>query len=151
MSNYIVALAIWKFQTSQISSFWIRSAESFCFPTFSEIPGSPPPLSPRTSEWYYCTFFTLYPERILARKVQKTRGGVKICIFLRLSWHSLGVGQKRLQKYFSFSCWRLRTWLPPVPKRWECVGPFYWTWSLRGVVAVPLVRISGGWGALNSK
>ena len=38
-----------------------------------------------------------------------------------------------------------------LPKHWECVGPFYWTWNLRGVVAVPLVRISGGWGALNSK
>ena len=38
-----------------------------------------------------------------------------------------------------------------LPKCWECIGPFYWTWSLRGVVAVPLVRISRGWGALNSK
>merc|ERR1711994_12511 len=38
-----------------------------------------------------------------------------------------------------------------LPKYWECAGPFYWTWSLRGVVAVPLVRIGGGWGALNSK
>ena len=38
-----------------------------------------------------------------------------------------------------------------LPYCWECIGPFYWTRSLRGVVAVPLVRISGGWGALNSK
>ena len=74
---------------------------------------------------------------ILARIVQKTWGGVKICIFLRIFVVTFDC------KNFSFSCWRLRTWLPPVPKRWEFVGPFYWTWSLRGVVAVSLVRISG--------
>merc|ERR1711997_883208 len=26
-----------------------------------------------------------------------------------------------------------------LPKHWECVSPFYWTWNLRGVVAVPHV------------
>ena len=26
-----------------------------------------------------------------------------------------------------------------LPYCWECIGPFYWTRSLRGVVAVPLV------------
>ena len=38
-----------------------------------------------------------------------------------------------------------------LPKHWECAGPFYWIWSLRGVVAVPLVRIGGGWGEINGK
>ena len=33
-----------------------------------------------------------------------------------------------------------------IPKRWECVGPFDWIWSLWGVVAVPLVHTIGGEG-----
>ena len=31
----------------------------------------------------------------------------------------------------------------------EWAGPFYWIFSIRGVVAVPLVCIGGGWGELN--
>ena len=33
----------------------------------------------------------------------------------------------------------------------EWAGPFYWIWSIRGVVAVPLVRRGGGWGELKGK
>ena len=33
----------------------------------------------------------------------------------------------------------------------EWAGPFYWIWRIRGVVAVPFVRIGGGWGELNGK
>ena len=33
----------------------------------------------------------------------------------------------------------------------EWAGPFYWIWSIRGVVAVPLVRIGGGCGELKGK
>ena len=36
-------------------------------------------------------------------------------------------------------------------KHLEWAGPFYWIWSIRGVVAVPFVRIGGGWGELNGK
>ena len=36
-------------------------------------------------------------------------------------------------------------------KHMEWAGPFYWIWSIRGVVAVPFVRIGGGWGELNGK
>ena len=36
-------------------------------------------------------------------------------------------------------------------KHLEWAGPFYWIWSIRGVVAVPFVRIGGGWGELNEK
>ena len=31
-----------------------------------------------------------------------------------------------------------------LPKRWTCIGPFYWTVSLRGVIAVPHVRKARG-------
>merc|ERR1712020_442015 len=36
-------------------------------------------------------------------------------------------------------------------KRLEWAGPFDWIWSIRGVVAVPLVRIGGGWGEPKGK
>ena len=39
----------------------------------------------------------------------------------------------------------INNWSGPAP------STSYWIWSIRGVVAVPLVRIGGGWGELNGK
>ena len=40
-----------------------------------------------------------------------------------------------------------KSWEPAV----SATVPFDWIWSLQGVVAVPLVRIGGGWGDLKKK
>ena len=85
------------------------------------------------------TYASLYPKQV-GRKSRWWRGGRLAPLYI-ISYLMLSVEGSLGLRYLGIGR-AGHTRLATLGR----AGPFYWTWSLRGVVVVPLVRLSGGPG-----